>query len=151
MSRSEKQADRLDGTNRRDAAAETGGHGPGRLLVAVYAVFAIAATARGLFQILTKFGEAPLAYILSLVAGLVYIVVTVALARRGERWRRIATAALAAELLGVLVIGTFSLVAPGDFPHDTVWSVYGRGYLFIPLVLPVLGLWWVRRRAARRS
>ena len=29
----------------------------------------------------------------------------------------------------------------------TVWSVYGAGYLGIPLVLPILGLLWLRRNA----
>jgi len=24
-----------------------------------------------------------------------------------------------------------------------VWSVYGRGYAFVPLVLPFVGLWWL--------
>jgi hypothetical protein len=27
-----------------------------------------------------------------------------------------------------------------------VWTAYGAGYVFIPLVLPVLGLWWLRGR-----
>ena len=47
--------------------------GAGRALVAVYGVFALAATARSLVQLATKASEAPLAYSLSAVAGLVYI------------------------------------------------------------------------------
>ena len=31
------------------------------------------------------------------------------------------------------------------FPDATVWSQYGLGYGFVPLVLPVVGLWWLRR------
>jgi hypothetical protein len=50
------------------------------------------------------------------------------------------------ELVGVLVIGTLSLVDRAAFPDETVWSVYGQGYLFVPLVLPVLGLAFLRRR-----
>lgn len=119
--------------------------GPGRILVTVYAIFAMAATSRAAVQISTKFHEAPLAYILSALAAVVYLLATVALARRGERWRWVAVAACGVELLGVLTIGTFSLFDREAFPHATVWSVYGQGYLFIPLVLPVIGLYWLRR------
>ena len=119
--------------------------GPGRLLVAVYAVFAVAATSRAGVQIVSRFGEAPLAYALSAVAAVVYVIATVGLAGNGPRLRRLALAAITVELVGVLVVGTMSVVRPSDFPDATVWSVYGRGYLFIPLVLPVLGLLWLRR------
>lgn len=119
--------------------------GPGRILVTVYAIFAMAATSRAAVQISTKFHEAPLAYILSALAAVVYLLATVALARRGERWWWVAVAACGVELLGVLTIGTFSLFDREAFPHATVWSVYGQGYLFIPLVLPVIGLYWLRR------
>ncbi|MER7859969.1 hypothetical protein ABTX61_12755 [Amycolatopsis japonica] len=119
--------------------------GPGRILVAVYAIFALAATSRAAVQISTKFHEAPLAYALSAFAALVYLLATVALARRGAGWWRIALIACGVELLGVLTVGTFSLFDREAFPHATVWSVYGQGYLFIPLVLPVIGLFWLRR------
>ena len=126
--------------------------GPGRVLVAVYGLFALAATARACVQLLTKFSEAPLAYLLSAVAGLIYLVATVALARGGRTWRRVATAAIVAELVGVLLVGTLSIVEPEAFPRATVWSAYGIGYGFVPLVLPVLGLLWLRHtRSAGRS
>jgi cytochrome bd-type quinol oxidase subunit 2 len=121
--------------------------GPGRILVAVYGVFALAATARAGVQIATKFDEAPLAYLLSAVAAVIYIVATVALARSGPVARRIAFVACSVELVGVLVVGTISLVLPHAFPDETVWSGFGRGYGFVPLVLPVLGLLWLRRSA----
>ena len=121
--------------------------GPGRVLVAVYAIFALAATSRAGVQIGTKFHEAPLAYLLSAFAAAVYIVATIALARRGDGWWRVALAACSIELLGVLTIGTLSLVDAAAFRHPTVWSVYGEGYLFIPLVLPVVGLYWLRKSA----
>jgi len=124
--------------------------GPGRVLVAVYAIFALAATSRAGVQIGTKFHEAPLAYLLSAFAAAVYIVATIALAKRGDAWRRVALAACSIELLGVLTIGTLSLVDAAAFRHPTVWSVYGEGYLFIPLVLPVIGLYWLRRTAPER-
>ena len=121
--------------------------GPGRVLVAVYGVFALAAGARAAVQIATHFGEAPLAYLLSALAAVVYVAATVGLARGGRGGRRTAVLACSVELLGVLVVGTLSLVDPAAFPDDTVWSGYGRGYGFIPLVLPVLGLLWLRHQA----
>jgi cytochrome bd-type quinol oxidase subunit 2 len=132
------------------------GTGVGRVLVAVYAILALAALGRSIFQIIDRFAEAPVAFLLSLLAGVVYVVATVALA---ARLRRLAWATISFELLGVLVIGTITLVAPdllglhSNEPFGrtaTVWSTYGMGYLFIPLVLPVLGLIWLRRSGAHR-
>ncbi|PPK92596.1 hypothetical protein CLV92_11325 [Kineococcus xinjiangensis] len=122
--------------------------GLGRVLVALYALFAVAATSRAAVQIATRFGEAPVAYLLSAFAALVYVLATLGLARRGGRWRAVAWAACSVELAGVLVVGTLSLADRAAFPDSTVWSVYGQGYLFIPLVLPVLGLVWLRRERA---
>ncbi|MEV4381730.1 MULTISPECIES: hypothetical protein [Streptosporangium] len=119
------------------------GSGPGRALVAVYGVFALAAGARAAVQIATRLQEAPLAYWLSAFAAAVYIVLTVALAR-GDR--TLALVACGIELAGVLIVGTLSMVYPEAFPRATVWSGYGSGYLFIPFVLPVLGLYWLLRR-----
>jgi hypothetical protein len=125
--------------------------GPGRVLVAVYAVFALAATARAGVQLATRFGEAPLAYLLSAFSGVVYILATVGLSRSGPGARRLAWTAVAIELVGVLVIGSLSVFDPVAFPRATVWSGYGAGYGWVPLVLPVLGLLWLFRtgRAAR--
>lgn len=116
------------------------------MLVAVYAVFVLAAGARAGVQISTQFSEAPLAYLLSALAAAVYLVATVSLARSGPQARRIAVGCLSFELVGVLVVGTLSLLDEAAFPDDTVWSDYGRGYLFIPLVLPVIGLYYLRHR-----
>ncbi|WP_441437846.1 hypothetical protein [Arthrobacter sp. M-10] len=120
--------------------------GPGRLLIAVYAVFAISATARAGYQILTKFSDAPLAHILSAFAAVVYIVATVSLAKPGRTWFKVSLAAVLVEMVGVVVVGAISLFDPVAFPHDTVWSLFGRGYGFVPLILPVLGLLWLYRR-----
>lgn len=127
--------------------AEQTAQGPGRVLVAVYAVFALAAGARAAVQIAVQFDEAPLAYLLSALAAVVYVVATVGLARGGQGGRRTALAACSVELAGVLVVGTLSLADRAAFPDDTVWSGYGQGYGFIPLVLPVLGLLWLRHQA----
>ncbi|MBQ1071779.1 hypothetical protein KBX06_01145 [Micromonospora sp. C31] len=124
--------------------------GPGRLLIAVYLLFAIAATSRAGLQIATKFDEAPVAYLLSALAAAIYIVAAVGLARAGAAGRRVALACCAVELAGVLGVGTLSLVDPELFPDETVWSRFGSGYGYIPLVLPVLGLFWLwRTRPAR--
>jgi uncharacterized membrane protein len=137
-----------DGAEGRPASAtRKTATGPGRVLVAVYAIFALAATSRAGVQIATKFHEAPLAYALSAFSGVVYLLATVALARSGDLWRRVAAVACTVELLGVLTIGTLSVFDRAAFPQATVWSVYGSGYLFIPLVLPVIGLYWLRRTA----
>ena len=124
--------------------AEAVGRGPGRLLVAVYAVFALAASSRAALQLLTRFDQAPVAYLLSALAAAVYVVAAVALARD---LRVVALLACAFELGGVLVVGTLSLVLRDAFPDETVWSAYGIGYGFVPLVLPVLGL--LRLRSTR--
>lgn len=124
--------------------------GIGRVLIAVYAILALAATARSVYQIATKFETAPVAYLLSALAGVVYILATVALLRRGTTWYRVAWATIGFELLGVLVIGVLSIVDGELFPADTVWSFFGRGYLFIPLVLPILGMLWLRRTRPSR-
>lgn len=123
--------------------------GPGRVLIAVYAVFALSATARAGVQIAGRFDEAPVAYLLSALAGVVYILATVGLAGAGPGARRLAWAAVVFELVGVLVVGAVTVVAAGDFPDDTVWSGFGRGYGFVPLILPILGLWWLRHTRPR--
>src|SRR5512133_1062745 len=106
---------------------DTRNTGPGRLLIAVYGVFAISATARAGYQILTKFSEAPLAYLLSALAALVYVVATVSLARAGTTWFKVSVAAVLVELVGVLVVGTLSILDSVQFPHETVWSLFVRG------------------------
>lgn len=126
--------------------------GPGRILVAVYAVLAIAATGRSVFQIVDRFDEAPIAFTLSALAAVVYLLATLALALR---WDTVAWVTIAFEFVGVLVIGTLSVAAPAVLGLDsvdpfgreaTVWSVYGAGYLCVPLVLPVVGLLYLWRR-----
>jgi cytochrome bd-type quinol oxidase subunit 2 len=120
-------------------------HGPGRILILVYGVFALAATARAGVQIATQFDEAPIAYLLSAVAAVIYCAATFALAKATNVSRRVATVAILIELIGVVAIGAFSYAVPEDFPDATVWSHFGQGYGFVPLVLPVLGLLWLRR------
>ncbi|GAA1992358.1 hypothetical protein GCM10009718_32620 [Isoptericola halotolerans] len=122
----------------------TTGHGFGRLLVAVYGILAFAALGRSTYQVATKLAEAPAAYLLSLLAAVVYAVATLALARGGRgRWRTVAWCAVVVEAAGVLVVGGVSVTAPELFVEHTVWSAFGQGYGYVPLVLPFVGLWWL--------
>ncbi|MEV2190635.1 hypothetical protein AB0I02_06445 [Streptomyces phaeochromogenes] len=122
--------------------------GPGILLVWLYGVMVVGAVSRSAVQIATEFDKAPLAYSLSAVAGLVYGFITYSLVRGGETARKAALVCCAAELAGVLTVGTWTLAEPSAFPDATVWSDYGMGYLFIPVLLPVTALFWLRRSRA---
>lgn len=123
------------------------GHGFGRVLVAVYGLLALAATGRSILQITEYFDRAPVPFLLSALAALIYLVATIGLARGDRASVCLATIALTVELVGVLVVGTWSVVRPEAFPEKTVWSHFGAGYGYVPLVLPLVGLWWIRRTA----
>lgn len=127
------------------------GKGPGILLVSLYALLALAATGRSILQISEYFDRAPLAYVLSAVAAVIYLIATVALARGDVLSSRVARIAITIELLGVLVVGAASYAVPSAFPDKTVWSHFGSGYGYVPLVLPVIGLWWLRRVEQQRE
>lgn len=126
------------------------GEGPGRLLIAVYGLFALSAGARAGWQLATRFEQAPVAYLLSALAAAIYLVAAVALALDAPLARKVAVACCSVELAGVLLVGTASLALPETFPQATVWSGYGLGYGFVPLVLPLLGLLWLRRTRPSR-
>jgi len=125
--------------------------GIGRVLVIVYAIMALASTGRSFVQIVERFDEAPLAYTLSAISALVYILATLALIfSRSHTWYVVAWIAIGFELVGVLVVGALSFVMPEIFGHPSVWSYFGGlgpdgyfGYLYVPLVLPFFGLWWL--------
>lgn len=140
----------MKNTEKSDTDVVTPGRtsGAGRLLITVYGVFALSATARATLQIATHFDDAPLAYSLSAFAAVVYIVATISLAKRGRTWAMIATIAICIELVGVLVVGSLSLFDADAFPHASVWSMFGKGYGYIPLLLPIIGLWWLYRHRA---
>ena len=118
------------------------GRGFGRVLVFVYGVLAFAASGRATFELTTKFSEAPVPYALSILAAVVYVIATWALA---TNHRTVALAAVGIELVGVLAVGFTSLLATDKFPEASVWSDFGIGYGCVPLVLPLLGLWWLLR------
>jgi hypothetical protein len=123
--------------------------GPLRALLTAYGILAVAALARSSVQLATNAGAAPVPYGLSAMAAIVYLAATLALASTGPVARRIALVACSIELAGVLGVGELSIVDPAAFPDDSVWSHFGAGYGFVPLVLPPLGLWWLRRAGPR--
>jgi hypothetical protein len=127
--------------------------GPGRLLIFVYGVMTASAAARSGFQIATKFHVAPTAYILSAVSAAIYLVATICLARSSALSRRIALVSCSIELLGVVAVGIWSLIDTSAFPYQddrsTVWAYFGWEYAFLPLILPILGLWWLWRAPQR--
>lgn len=125
--------------------------GPGRFVIALYGLFAVAATSRSVVQIATAFDDAPVAYTLSAVSAALYAVIAGCLVRATPRAVRLASVLIVIELVGVLSVGTASLLLPEAFPDQTVWSAFGAGYLLLPLVLPILGLVWIRRSRARGS
>ena len=122
--------------------------GPHQVLLAVYAIFALAAGARSLVQLVTEYDEAPVAYWLSFAAAITYVLGWWAIRQASAGHTGFASVMLWVELGGVLTVGTLSLVESDWFPDASVWSGYGIGYGFVPLVLPVAGLLWLRRQRA---
>jgi hypothetical protein len=122
--------------------------GVGRVLIAIYAVFAISATARASYQLIREFDQAPLAYSLSAISAVVYLLATYSLSKPEPKWQRVALFTIWFELVGVIAVGALSLALPQYFAHPSVWSSFGAGYAFIPLLLPILGLIWLRKRNA---
>lgn len=122
--------------------------GVGRLLIAIYAIFAISATARASYQLIREFDQAPLAYSLSAISAAVYLLATYSLTKQEPKWQRIALYTIWFELVGVIAVGALSLALPALFAHPSVWSNFGAGYAFIPLLLPILGLLWLRKQHA---
>jgi uncharacterized membrane protein YhdT len=116
------------------------------VLLALYALFVLAAGARSGVQLATDAGRAPVAYALSALAALTYAAGWVAIRRASAGRTGFAGVMLWLELAGVLAVGTLSLVVPGWFPEPSVWSEYGVGYGFVPAALPIAGLLWLRRQ-----
>lgn len=121
------------------------------ILIVVYVILSVAAVGRSGYQIATKFADAPVAYSLSAFSAAVYVVATVALIRTSRVWSIVGWVTLVIEFVGVIVVGTLSVMDPALFPHDTVWSGYGRGYLFIPSVLPLIGMVYLAVRSRKPS
>lgn len=127
--------------------AKTQPLGIGRLLISVYGIFALSATARASYQLFRKFDDAPVAYSLSLLSAITYILVTISLTKQSQRWAQVSTTLVIFEMVGVVTVGVLSLALPDLFKHPSVWSEFGIGYGFLPLALPILALIWLGRRS----
>ncbi|MGI8972725.1 MAG: hypothetical protein ACR2HI_00955 [Gaiella sp.] len=123
----------------------------GFALAFLYGFLAFSAGGRAVYQLVTRFDEAPLAVCLSLGAALVYLAACTQLARRTPAAWRLAVGISSLELAGVLLVGTVSILRPEWFPRHTVWSAYGIGYGCVPLVLPAVCLLWLGRDTTRRA
>jgi hypothetical protein len=126
----------------------------GRQLALIYGFFALAAGSRALYQIATRWHEAPLSFSLSAIAALLYLIATISLHQPTRRAWWIAMAVCSIELAGVVIIGSWTSLPTGSsalFARSTVWSSYGAGYLYLPLILPMLGLIWLILPATRQA
>ena len=130
------------------ATTRSGAH---QVLLLVYAIFTLSAGARAVVQLLTKADHAPIAYSLSLLAAVTYALGWVAIRQASQGRTAFASRMLWVELAGVLTVGTLSLLERGWFPDASVWSDYGIDYGFVPAVLPVSGLFWLRAQDPRRN
>jgi hypothetical protein len=135
----------------RAVAGRRTGQGFGRVLVTVYGILAFAALGRSSYELVVKFGEAPVAYSLSTLAAVVYVVATFALAIGTPVWRTVAWITVGIEAVGILTVGALSLADEHVFGESTVWSGFGQGYGYVPLVLPFVGLWWLWRTSPGAS
>lgn len=135
----------------RAVAGRRTGQGFGRVLVTVYGILAFAALGRSSYELVVKFGEAPVAYSLSTLAAVVYVVATFALAIGTPAWRTVAWVTVGIEAVGILTVGALSLADEHVFGESTVWSGFGQGYGYVPLVLPFVGLWWLWRTSPSAS
>ena len=97
-------------------------------------------------QLTTRYDEAPVAYWLSLAAAVTYALGWYAIREASAGNTGFASVMLWVELGGVLTVGVLSLVEPDWFPEPSVWSDFGIGYGFVPLLLPIAGLLWLRRQ-----
>jgi hypothetical protein len=114
-------------------------------LLAAYSILAFAAVGRSTYELIAKFDEAPVAYLLSAFAALIYLVACWAIWRGDRIGILVGRVACTFELIGVLIVGTITTFGLDNnaFPVGTVWSYYGRDYGWLPLVVPALALWWL--------
>jgi len=118
------------------------------VLIVVYSILGLAAAGRATVQILEKFSEAPVAYTVSALSAVVYIVIAVALWRG---WETVALVGSSVELVGVLVVGTLGVVDSSLWPDETVWTGFGSGYGWVPLLLPLVALYFLLKGRQRRA
>lgn len=105
-----------------------------RGLALLYLFWAIALCSRAVWQYVTRDGDLTPTH-LSMVAGLIYLAI-VGWAWRGHRTALVA--GLTIEIIGVITISIGECYWP--LPYASAWSGFGSGYLWMPLILPILGL-----------
>jgi hypothetical protein len=105
-----------------------------RGLALLYLFWAVALCSRAIWQYMTRSGDLRPTH-LSLIAGLIYVAIVV-WAWYGQR--KFLMLGLVVELMGVLAISIGELRWP--LPYASAWSQFGSGYLYMPIILPILGL-----------
>lgn len=103
-------------------------------LATLYAFWALAICSRAAWQYITRVGD-HLPTHLSASAAVLYLLIAY-WAWRG--WSPALLWGLIIELASVIVVGTYEVFYP--FRYATAWSHYGAGYLYMPLVLPIVGI-----------
>ncbi|MDO5721047.1 MAG: hypothetical protein Q4P06_00675 [Actinomycetaceae bacterium] len=124
-------------------------YGWGRVFIAAFWVVAVVATYTALsdFFALSQYPLGP--RLVSVLAGLGYVLAAIALSHNGRRMRKVAGACIGFELSGVLITGIVGLGVPQIGQVRNLWANFGQQYWFIPLILPLLGiawLWWSNPR-----
>lgn len=122
----------------------------GQILAVSYPLLALSAGARSIYQLFFKPGVTDyFPPTLSAVAAAIYLVATVAFVIRKPWAWWVSVGALSFEMVGVLLVGSLSLVMP-EVIGRTVWHDFGIDYGFLPLIQPLLGLVWLFWPANRR-
>lgn len=120
----------------------------GYILGITYPLLALSTGVRGAYQLLFRDDLPWLAPALTTFSALLYLVAAVGFFKRTRRAWRVSVTALSIEAIGVLTVGTLSIVLPDLIGH-TAWSYFGRDYGFFPLIQPLLGLAWLLYRPTR--
>lgn len=124
-------------------------HGWGRVFIAAFWIIAVLSTYTALSDFFTL-AQHPLGpRLVSVLAGIGYVVAAIGLSHNGRRMRKVAAAAIWFELIGVLVTGVVGLGIPEIGQVRNLWANFGQLYWFFPLILPLVGaawLWWSNPR-----
>jgi hypothetical protein len=115
-----------------------------------YGLWAFSALGRAVYQYIWKHPVNFMPTHISTFVGVLYIAIIIGLRRRSPRAWWTTLALLCVELSGVLLVGTIDVVWH-PFAYASVWSGYGIGYFFMPLVLPFVGLTWLLRKETRAA
>lgn len=113
-------------------------------LALLYIFWAVALCSRAAWQYTTRSGNIWPTH-LSLLAGCIYIAIAV-WAWRGQR--RALQVGLISELAGVVLVSIGEHIWP--LPYASAWSSFGVGYLWMPILLPLLGLFHLHRQQTRQ-